>query len=162
MAQFSFESVGTGPKALAFDYGSLLAAELEADVAQAYGLDTGEQRKVERDLREAVNARLVSNSGESVGESEDDDREFVLTNDARTQAEALVSYVVGCAFGRWDVRLAMDNTLVPHLAGMRIDDNGAIVGGEDVVEALPDYEKVKAISPPSKGKGRKRRAKKKA
>jgi hypothetical protein len=34
--------------------------------------------------------------------------------------------------------------------------------GEDVVEALPDYEKVKLIPPPGKGKRRKRRAKKKA
>jgi hypothetical protein len=59
------------------------------------------------------------------------DEEGVPSNDAKGEANEdeaatinpeelvadLVSYLLGCAFGRWDIRIALDSTLAPELQG---------------------------------------------
>lgn len=104
------------PKALAYDRLSLLGADLDREVAAAYGLTPEEQALLERDLREAILAQ------HSQGDPEEDEEEdadscadFVLPTDPRSRHEALLSYVVGCCFGRWDIRIGRDPSLAPAL-----------------------------------------------
>jgi hypothetical protein len=109
---------------LAYDPASLLGARLDAVVASAYGLNDEEREELERDLREAVAARLVGSDrkkrggdGEEEGAEEEDTTETVLSLDPRARREAMVSYAVGVAFGRWDVRMALAPSLAPALPG---------------------------------------------
>ena len=69
-----------------------------------------------RDLDEAIDARRqrVSNSDavdDADGDEEAGDTACDLT--PRGHAVDTVSYAVGCVFGRWDIRMASDQSLVP-------------------------------------------------
>lgn len=106
----------TNPAALAFDRLSLLGAALDREIAAAYGLTSEEQVLLERDLRDAV---LAQHSSDLAGDGEEEDLEssadFVLATDRRSQHEALLSYAMGCCFGRWDIRIGRDPSLAPAL-----------------------------------------------
>jgi hypothetical protein len=102
---------------LKFDMCSLLGEGLEAEIASAYGLTVTEENVLERDLREAILARRTPSLGVEEGDDEDDNRDFVISTDEVSEQEALVSYALGCAFGRWDVRIGRDPSLAPMLPG---------------------------------------------
>jgi hypothetical protein len=103
--------------ALAFDRNSLLGRDLELAIAHAYGLSQTELDELERDMREAIQAQRSSPEAERDESESDDDRDFVLRTDPRSQHEALISYALGCVFGHWDVRIGRDPSLAPALAG---------------------------------------------
>lgn len=113
----------SSPDALKYDPSSLLGSTLEAAVAEAYGLTEDERLELERDLQEAVAARFAQGEeddekDEGEGAVEDEETsDTVLSYDPRTRQEAMLSYAVGVAFGRWDVRLAQDPTLITPLPG---------------------------------------------
>ena len=106
--------------ALTCDLSSFLGADLELDIAAAYGLRTEQYSTVIKDLCEAVTA---NNGGANGGSEDGDDDEQIDGEDdllAETNVsryEAGLSYCIGVAFGRWDVRMALDATLVPKLSG---------------------------------------------
>ncbi|MBA3822789.1 MAG: hypothetical protein H0X24_02650 [Ktedonobacterales bacterium] len=50
------------------------------------------------------------------GAADEEDADAVQGADPAKLAADLISYCVGCAFGRWDVRLALASDLVPQLA----------------------------------------------
>ena len=116
-----------GGKALAFDPASLIDEEMERAVTDAYGFSSEQARAVERDLLEALTYQRGATteeetandhdpSGETSDESESDEgSDFVLDYSPRATEEAHISYLVGVAFGRWDVRIAIDPTLAPKL-----------------------------------------------
>ena len=95
-----------GGSALAFDRHSLIGEEGERLVANAYGFTPQQAEAVERDLKEAIVHQhgdvTESNDGESSGE----DSDFVLDTSPYAVEEAHISYLLGCAFGRWDIRFA--------------------------------------------------------
>jgi len=120
---------------LTSDLASFLGADLELDVAAAYGLGSDEYSSVINDLCEAV----TGNNGVPNGGNEDDNeneqsdgREDILFEDDASRYEAAMSYCVGVAFGRWDVRMAADPSLVPKLSGpfdcIPICPPGSLVG----------------------------------
>ena len=96
-------------KALAFEATSLLGEEGERLVADSYGLSPAQAVALERDLREAIAyQRGDTNEGQTDDEEDDDGEgdEFALDASPKAVEEAHISYLVGCAFGRWDIRFA--------------------------------------------------------
>ncbi len=110
-----------GGRSLAFDPKTLLGDEGERLVADAYGFDQNAAMRIERDVIEALEYQhgiAISAENEEEENSEqntDEYTDFVLDYSERAQIEALLSYFVGCIFGRWDVRIALDLTLAPKL-----------------------------------------------
>jgi hypothetical protein len=131
---------------LAYDPRSLLGDALDREVARAYGLDDAAYDTLVADLIEAVafNQRGRGSGptdgngdndpadpadtstpdeapeGDEGGDADDDDDAAlrqVMQSGPRADAEALVSYAVGVAFGRWDVRIGADPSLAPALGG---------------------------------------------
>jgi hypothetical protein len=135
-----------GGKALAFDPMSLLGGDGENLVSAAYGLSSEQADEVERDLKEAI---AYQQRGQmSSGDDEDEEADFVLDTSSRATEEALVSYLVGCAFGRWDIRYATGKLQPPPLndpfaplpvcpPGMLQDANGLPATQGDVPEDYP-------------------------
>jgi len=89
---------------------SLLGDELEREVARAYGLDGEAAERVTADTREALSA--LGN----IEPTEDDASEEELGVLA-DWIDRLVSYLMGVALGRWDVRIGSDPTRAPASAG---------------------------------------------
>lgn len=92
--------------ALAFDRHSLIGEEGERLVANAYGFTPAQEAIVTRDLTEAITLQhgTVDESGDE--ESTGEDADFALDASPYAIEEAHVSYLLGCAFGRWDIRFA--------------------------------------------------------
>jgi hypothetical protein len=106
-----------GGKALSFDPVNLVGEEGDRLVAKAYGFDDSASKRIDRDLLEALAFRRSGGSDVDNGEDEEeeDDSDFLLDYGAPAQAEALFSYCVGCAFGRWDIRYATEGNETPEL-----------------------------------------------
>ena len=111
-------------QSLAFDPESLLDADTEKMVADAFGFTEEQARAVERDLLEAISfQRDGGASSEDEEESSEDseevggetDSDFVLDYSPAAQEEAHLSYIVGTAFGRWDIRYATGERQAPEL-----------------------------------------------
>lgn len=108
-------------EALAFHPEALLDEEGERMAAEAYGFTPEQAKEVERDLLEAIafqrNPSTSDDSETAEADEDADDSDFVLDFSERASEEAYVSYVVGCVFGRWDMRMALDESLcakLPH------------------------------------------------
>ena len=95
-----------GGAALAFDRQSLLGEEGERLVASGYGFTPQQAEATERDLREAIEYQHGSDSDLGDEESATDDSDFVLDTSPYATEEAHFSYLMGCVFGRWDIRFA--------------------------------------------------------
>ena len=110
-----------GGRSLGFDGKTLLGEEGERLVAAAYGLDPAATARIERDVIEAMEFQHGVAGSDEDAKAENQDRnegtDFVLDYAERAQFESLISYCVGCIFGRWDARIAMDPSLAPALSG---------------------------------------------
>jgi len=99
--RFEF-SVG-GDQTLSFNLRDLLSSEAEGSLEDAYGLTGEEANRFAIDLDEAL--YLANNQGsidldEEEVESLDDS--VVLTDSNSERAFRLISYALGCVFGRWN------------------------------------------------------------
>lgn len=97
------------PPDLAWEPFSLLGEDLEGSIAEVYGLSDAAYGRLVRDLHEA----LVALGNRPVDDIDDED-EVVQTS--TSWLDRLVSYLVGVAFGRWDVRIGADPSLAPQPA----------------------------------------------
>jgi hypothetical protein len=95
-----------GGTALAFDRHTLIGEKGERLVANAYGFTAQQAETVERDLREAIVHQHGAVAESDDEESSDDDSDFSLDTSPYAIEEAHISYLLGCAFGRWDIRFA--------------------------------------------------------
>ncbi|WIG59037.1 MAG: hypothetical protein OJF49_001784 [Ktedonobacterales bacterium] len=88
-------------------------------------------------------------TGDEAGDDRDEERDAQSNANAgnglqraRTEAANLIMYALGCAFGRWDVRIAHDPTLAPRLADpfapLPVCAPGALVG-HDGLPATRDH-----------------------
>jgi hypothetical protein len=104
-----------------WDLYSLFGKELENKIAAAYGLNAEQLTELERDIREAVAIRAPSDdteSAESADDDTDDEQELniqLIDETPEAKAAGLLMYAVGVVFGRWDVRMAIDHSLIPKL-----------------------------------------------
>ena len=135
-----------GGRSLAFDPMTLLGEKGEQLVAAAYGLDDSAAARIEHDVIEALESQHgVGGSREPAeAESQDlkEDNDLLLDNSERAQFESLLSYCVGCIFGRWDARISMDPSLAPELSAPfdppPICPPGTLVG-PDGLPAVPGH-----------------------
>ncbi len=98
------------PPDLAWEPFSLLGEELERAIAEAYGLSAAGHGRLTRDLGEALTAL-----GKRPADEIADEDEAIATS--TSWLDRLLSYLVGVAFGRWDVRIGADPSLAPKAAG---------------------------------------------
>ena len=118
------------PSKLAWSPFSLLGSELDRRVAEAFGMDEESASKLGVDLQEALTVPATGGGAEA-----DDDED--AAGSSGEWGDRLVSYLVGVAFGRWDVRIGRDRSLAPPAGGpfdpptqvppgSLVDDRGAM------------------------------------
>jgi len=108
---------------LTFSPKSLIGEPVEKLIAEAFGFSEQQARSVERDLLEALSfqergSSLAEKEVAGLTEDEDaveEDSDFVLDYSAEALEEAQMSYLFGCAFGRWDIRYATGEQAAPVL-----------------------------------------------
>jgi hypothetical protein len=134
---------------LKFDLSSLLSPELEDGIRSAYGFDGKTAALAERDLTEVLEARRPSFVGDRDDDSgAEDERELVVVDTPETRAAGLMSYAVGCVFGRWDIRYVLNPELAPRPvnasepltkapAGMLVNRQGLPVSCSEVPNDYP-------------------------
>lgn len=117
----------TGPKEVTWQLNTLVGADIERLIALDEGLTEEQTSALCRDLDEAILIRTQKantdegsdDDGEDQRDDEDDDNsQRILDFSDRAVAEGFVSYLVGVGFGRWDIRFALDRTLLPKSQGM--------------------------------------------
>lgn len=112
----SIVTKNTGGTDITCNLTSFLGSDLEFQIATAYGLNSDEYDSLVRDLAEAV----LANQTHDADDDDDDDApsdDVVITETEFTRLESLISYCVGVALGRWDVRLAIGTNDLPELSG---------------------------------------------
>ncbi len=87
--------------------------EIDDITFQLYRTEGEDQRAIEESLS-GENGGAISGDDDAQ-ENEDSDEATAILNSGTLVAD-LLSYVVGCVFGRWDVRIALDPSLAPKLA----------------------------------------------
>ncbi len=126
---------------------------------QLYGIEDEDRRAIEEPLGSGNGATILD--GDALAEAEDADETTVIL-DSGTLVADLLSYAVGCVFGRWDARIALDPLLAPELAdpfaplpvcspGMLVGPDGLPakrdgIASEEWMRARPD-----AITQPPEG-----------
>ena len=130
-----------GGRALAFDPVALLDEDTERLIARSYGFSDEEARMIDRDLLEAIayqrgtgqDIDADKHEGNSEAE-EEEDSDFVLDYSDKAIEEAHLSYLLGCVYGRWDIRMARDPDLAPKLphpfAPLPVCPPGTLVGSD--------------------------------
>jgi len=118
----AFQARATGqhaPRTLA------LKAELDDLVFDMYGVSREDRAVIRADVAasgvaspgvRSQDAETTEESGEDEDNKEDDDEASVLHGTLQSVAERLLSYALGCAFGRWDVRVGRSPDRAPPLS----------------------------------------------
>ncbi len=88
--------------------------EIDDIAFQLYEIERADRRAIEEPLSGGEDA-AVSADNDGAAESEDAEEATVIL-DSGTLVADLLSYAVGCVFGRWDTRIALDPSLAPKLA----------------------------------------------
>ncbi len=99
-----------------WDSRTFLGESGEAAIASAIGLNQAALERAMRDLDEAIDARRqTASGGDGVDDvdGDEDTGDTACDSTPRGHAVDTVSYAVGCVFGRWDIRMANDPSLVP-------------------------------------------------
>jgi hypothetical protein len=133
-----------GQDELEWDPTSLLGADLDREIAAAYGLSADDQELLQLDLREAL--QTLGHSKPAIDEGDEIDR-------STDYPQRLLSYLVGAAMGRWDVRIGKDPTRAPELGDPfeypRVCPPGMLIG-EDGLPALEVPSGYPIMLPPSR------------
>lgn len=91
--------------------------EIDDIAFRLYGIEGEDRRAIEESL--AGGSRTVAEEGGAEQEGADEEEESVAEAETSADAERLtadlLSWAVGCAFGRWDVRLATGERPMPEL-----------------------------------------------
>lgn len=125
-----------------------------------YGVGGKDRRAIEESLSNG-DAAAVSVEGREASETEDAEVTTAAVN-ANDLVADLLSYTVGCTFGRWDARIALNPSLAPNLADPFAPLPGCSLGmlvGPDSLPAEKDGiasenwmgSRPDAITPPASG-----------
>src|SRR5690606_4276585 len=88
-----------------------LEAKLEEEVRRLYPIADVDVRVLESTLKDPQVAELQEEPEPDETDAEDTDSPFSRTS----LVEDLLSYTLGCLFGRWDIRLATGQRPLPEL-----------------------------------------------
>lgn len=88
-------------------------AQIDDIVFDLYGLGEADRQAVMREMGAAVAAEDFS----ADADESDDEEEVAAPETLAERVQNLLMWCVGVAFGRWDVRKALDPTLIPPLPG---------------------------------------------
>lgn len=113
----------------AWQLDSLIGKDLEEQIAADAGLSKEDLTILCRDLDDAISIRTKSTTtqdddedavegGEEEGDDGDDNSISLVDLSPRAQYEGLISYCLGVVFGRWDIRLAQNRSLIPKSQGV--------------------------------------------
>ncbi len=105
-------------RSLVFDATNLLGNECERMVENAYGFDIDAAARVKRDVLEALafqSSDFATGEATENDDDEDDADDIILDYSEKSHAGALVSYALGTALGRWDIRFATGEKQAPEL-----------------------------------------------
>jgi len=94
--------------------------ELDTLCAKALGLSEWDRELLVNELDLATGLRDLEGRDAESGDIEDEtdlEAQSPNTIDPRNQYVPFVSYAIGCAFGRWDIRFALAPSLAPALPG---------------------------------------------
>jgi len=91
---------------------SQIQAEIDEITFDLYGLSETDRALVRAEMGEPETSNLELETAE-----EDDEDEITPPEDLPSRVQNLLMWCVGVAFGRWDVRMAQDPTLLPPLQG---------------------------------------------
>ncbi|HXJ44413.1 MAG TPA: hypothetical protein VNH18_34320, partial [Bryobacteraceae bacterium] len=108
----------SGSIALTYSTESLLGSELDDSVARAFGLTDCENAALVRDVRDAIAYQSDSLVDQADTEAQDDDdteADLLIDNSPKAAYLAAISYLMGVAFGRWDVRVVLGTKALPQL-----------------------------------------------
>ena len=98
---------------------TLVGYAIENEIASDVGMTSGEAAALCRDLDEAISIRMqkdeasIQNDDEPEDEDDGDSSQSIFDFSERAIAEGYFSYLFGIVFGRWDIRFALDKTLLP-------------------------------------------------
>lgn len=84
--------------------------EIDDIAFRLYGIE-GEDRRIIEESSSSGNGAVVSD-----GDEPTDEEDATTVLDGGALVADLLSYAVGCVFGRWDARVALDPSLAPKLA----------------------------------------------
>jgi hypothetical protein len=121
-----------------------IQAEIDERCFDLYGIDEEDRRAISEGLAGAADGVEADEAGGEVDET-DDELEVEAGVDAADLAAQLVSWAVGVAFGRFDVRLATGQRRLPDEPGpfdpLPACSPGMLVGGDGLPLASrpPDY-----------------------
>jgi hypothetical protein len=113
---------GSSCQNISWQLESLVGPDIEVKIATDVGLTLGDSAALCRDLDEAILIRTQKGDGATQGENSPEEDEYeddgdssqsVLDFSERAVAEGYVSYLYGLVFGRWDIRFALDKSLLP-------------------------------------------------
>ena len=90
-----------------------IQAQIDDIVFDLYGLSEADRALVRRE----TGSPQLEVGEEGVEDEEEADEEAVAPQDPITRVQDLLMWCVGVAFGRWDVRKALDPSLLPPLGG---------------------------------------------
>jgi len=108
---------------------SAIQSEIDDLVLDLYGLSAADRELIRREMGESGNQRISKSANQQIGESADEYGAAGITDDDTgdetppapedlvTHVQNLLMWCVGVAFGRWDVRKALDPALLPPLGG---------------------------------------------
>ncbi len=90
-----------------------IQAEIDDLVFDLYGLSEADRGLV----RTEMGQYSIPNTQSPIFNEDDDEEELTPPKDLPARVQNLLMWCVGVAFGRWDVRMALDPTLLPALQG---------------------------------------------
>ena len=113
---------------------TLACNQIEVDelAYEAYGISDEDRRSLEASLEYRIDVVGVDGRKEDEEEIEIEVEGSLAPNGHQALAGELISYLVGCALGRWDIRIAVDQALAPKLqdpfAPLPVCSPGMLVG----------------------------------
>lgn len=86
--------------------------EINDNSFDLYGINTDDRQMIEQELEHAANTQ-----NEAENESDEDgSEEEPISENIADRVQNLLMWCIGVVFGRWDVRMALDKSLIPKLA----------------------------------------------
>ncbi len=92
-----------------------IQAEIDRITFDLYGMSEADRALVRAEMGQGEAALQEADAGEDTDGDEEESAASVT--DLTTQVQQLLMWCVGVAFGRWDVRMVLDPTLLPALQG---------------------------------------------